>query len=199
MSQNDSPQQLATHHPPLITAPFVVSVSRSERHGFSKHSHASILLIAGEGVEGDAHRGRTTQHIYRMKQDPTQPNLCQVHLLASEKLDELTALGFTVQPGELGENILTRNIDLLSLPLHTHLHIGPEVQLEITGLRTPCSQIDAFRSGLQQHMWGQRETDGKRPRSAGVMSIVLRGGLVHPGDPIRLELPAEPYLPLPAV
>jgi len=173
----------------------VVATSLCEQHGFSKQPQARIRLIVGEGVEGDAHCGRTVQHLYRVRQDPTQPNLCQVHLFASEMLDELATKGFTVQPGEIGENLLTSGIDLLSLPLGTLLYIG-ETTLEVTGLRTPCSQIDGHRSGLQQLLWGKRDAKGQRARRAGIMTIVLTGGLIHPNDPIRVELPPEPHQPL---
>jgi MOSC domain-containing protein YiiM len=176
--------------------PKIVVTSRKETHGFSKQPQASVCLIAGEGVEGDAHRGRTTQHLYLQRKDPTQPNLAQVHLLASEMLEELAAKGFLVQPGELGENLLTSGIELLDLPEKTLLHIGAEVVLEVTGLRTPCSQIDGHRSGLQQHLWGDRDGSGKRTRRAGIMSVVRTGGLVHPEDTIRIELPPKPHRPL---
>ena len=176
----------------------VQAVSLSAAHGFSKAPQLSIRLIAGEGVEGDAHRGVSTQHLYLKRRDPALPNLCQVHLFAAEMLDELASLGFHVSPGELGENILTRNLDLLLLPQHTLLHIGDEVVLQVTGLRTPCSQIDAFRAGLQQHLWGPRNAaaPGKKTRRAGIMAIVLRGGDVHASATIRAELPPEPHLPL---
>ena len=176
--------------------PSVISVSRSEHHGFSKQPQTCVRLIADEGVEGDAHRGVTTQHLYLKRRDPTLPNLCQVHLLATEKLVELRALGFHVQPGELGENILTCGIDLLALPRGTLLHLGSEAVIEVTGLRTPCSQIDKFRARLQQHLWGTRGAAGQRSRQAGIMSIVRTGGLVHPQDSIRIDLPPEPYVPL---
>jgi MOSC domain-containing protein YiiM len=176
-----------------MTEPIIVALSRSSHHGFSKQPQPSLRLIEGEGIEGDAHRGTTTQHIYLKRKDPTQPNLAQVHLFAAEMLDELAAKGFPLQPGDIGENVLTRGIDLLSLPRATRLHLGLECILEVTGLRTPCSQIDKHSSGLQQHLWGERDTTGQRPRRAGIMSIVLTGGLIHPKDPIRIELPPEPH------
>lgn len=176
--------------------PRIHSVSLNPAHGFSKTPQLFLRLIAGEGVEGDAHRGVTTQHLYLRRKDPTQPNLAQVHLLASEMLEELAAKGHTVKPGELGENLLTAGLELLSLPQGTRLLVGAEVVLEVTGLRTPCSQIDDFQGGLQQHMWGKRDADGKKTRRAGVMSIVLEGGEVRPGDTIRVELPPEPHVPL---
>jgi MOSC domain-containing protein YiiM len=174
----------------------IIAVSRSERHGFSKQPQPSLRLIAGEGVEGDAHRGVTTQHLYLKRKDPTQPNLCQVHLFASEMLDELAGKGFPLVPGALGENILTRGLDLLAFPRGTKLRLGDEAVVEVTGLRTPCSQIDKLRAGLQQHTWGERDATGQRARRAGIMSIVLVGGSVKPSDAIAIELPPKPHIPL---
>ena len=176
--------------------PHIVAVSRNEAHSFSKQAQSSIVLIAGEGVEGDAHRGPTVQHLYRVRQDRSAPNLAQVHLFAEEMLDELRAKGFAVEAGGLGENVLTRGIDLLSLPEGTLLYLGEEAVVEVTGVRTPCAQIDRFRAGLQDHLWGERLSDGKRPRRAGIMSIVRSGGVVRPCDSLRVELPAEPHRPL---
>lgn len=180
----------------MSAAARVVAVSLSPAHGFSKQPQLAITLLAGEGVEGDAHRGKTTQHLYLKHKDPTQPNLAQVHLLASELLEELRSKGFEVAAGELGENVLIKGLDLLALPTGTRLFLGADAVVEVTGLRTPCSQIDAFQGGLQQHLWGERGPDGKRPRRAGVMSIVLQGGLVYANDAIRVELPPEPHIPL---
>jgi len=174
----------------------VEAVSRATEHGFSKQPQPSIRLIAGEGVEGDAHRGATTQHLYLKRRDPTQPNLCQVHLFAAEMLEELAAKGFAVAPGDLGENILTRGLDVFALPLGTLLHLGATAVVEVTGLRTPCLQIDTFRTGLQQHLWGERDANGQRPRRAGIMSIVIRTGDIRRGDNLRIELPPLPHTPL---
>lgn len=176
--------------------PKVLAVSRHHQHSFTKSSQPFILLIAGKGVEGDAHCGETTQHLYLKRKDPTQPNLAQVHLFASERIDELAALGFPLAPGEIGENILTRDLDLHALPLGTRLQLGPDAVIEITGERTPCSQIDQHTPGLQQHLWGERDKTGKPSRRAGIMAIVLVGGLVHPHDPIEVALPPKPHLPL---
>jgi MOSC domain-containing protein YiiM len=179
--------------------PCIEAVSLSPRHGFSKSPQRAIRLIAGEGVEGDAHRGVTTQHLYRMHQNPTQPNLCQVHLFSRELLEEFAARGHIVAPGAMGENVLTTGLDLLALPLGTVLHLGPEAVVEVTGLRTPCSKIDRLQPGLQQHCWGPRQRGGKRARRAGIMSIVRRGGLVGPGDTLMVVFPPEPWQPLPPV
>ena len=174
----------------------IAAVSCNPKHGFSKQPQPVIHLIAGEGIEGDAHRGATVQHLYQLRRDPTQPNRSQVHLFAAEMLTELAAKGFSLNPGDLGENLLTSGLDLLTLPVGTLLHLGPEAVVELTGLRTPCSQIDRLRFGLQQHLWGPRDAHGRRTRRAGVMSIVRTGGPVHANDPIRLELPPAPHMPL---
>ena len=171
----------------------IVAVSKKLEHGFSKQPQAEVRLIAGEGVEGDAHRGTTTQHLYLKRKDPAQPNLAQVHLFAAEMLDELAAAGVEVKAGELGENVLTRGVDLLTLPEGTQLHLGAEAVVRVTGLRTPCAQIDEFRDGLQARLWGPRDAQGKRTRRAGVMSVVVTGGVVRAGEAIRVELPAEPH------
>jgi MOSC domain-containing protein YiiM len=178
-----------------MSMPIIQAVSRNPKHGFSKTPQTSLRLIEGEGIEGDAHRGRTVQHLYLKRKDATQPNLCQVHLLEAERLTELTGQGFDLQPGELGENILTQDIDLLKLPRGTRLHLGSEAVVEITGLRTPCSQIDDHRDGLQELMWGPRDASNRKTRRAGVMSVVIQGGVVSPQDTIRIELPSEPHLP----
>lgn len=174
----------------------VVAVSLAARHGFAKEPQTSIRLIAGEGVEGDAHRGTAVQHLYQVRRNPLQPNLCQVHLFAAEKLEELAGAGFPLGPGEIGENVLTKGLDLLALPRGARVRLGAEAVVEITGLRTPCSQIDGYRPGLQKLLWGPRDTKGKRGRRAGVMAIVLMGGQVQPGDDLTWELPPEPHQPL---
>jgi len=174
----------------------ILSVSLNPQHGFSKQPQANIRLIANEGIEGDAHCGPTTQHLYLKRKDPTLPNLAQVHLIAAELLEELAAKGFALNPGDFGENILTTGLDLLTLPTGTLLHLGPEAIVEVTGLRTPCSQIDDFRTGLQQQVWGPRDATNQKTRRAGIMATVQTGGLVHPQDPIRITLPSEPHIPL---
>ena len=179
-----------------IVAPTIVAVSRCRQHGFAKQPEPAIHLIAGEGVEGDAHRGTTVQHLYQVRRDPSRPNLCQVHLFAAEMLAELAGKGYGLQPGEIGENILTAGLDLLALPQGTLLYLGAEAVVEVTGLRTPCSQIDGYRAGLQKHLWGPRDAKGKRTRRAGVMGIVLQGGEVRSKGTIRIEHPPGPHKPL---
>ena len=175
--------------------PIVVAVSRSATHTFSKPSQESIRLLAGLGVEDDAHMGRLIQHRSRVARDPNQPNLRQVHLIHAELHDELRGAGFAVSAGEMGENITTRGVDLLGLPTGARLHIGAAALVEITGLRNPCAQLDDFQRGLMAAVLG-RDERGRLIRKAGVMGIVLVGGEVRPGDPIRVELPAGEHRPL---
>ncbi|MEV6315329.1 MOSC domain-containing protein [Streptomyces sp. NPDC051776] len=173
----------------------VTAVSRSGEHGFSKPTRDSITLLAGLGVEGDAHLGVTVQHRSRVAQDPTQPNLCQVHLIQEELFSEVAGAGFFVRPGELGENVTTAGIDLPALPVGTLLRLGGKAVVEVTGLRNPCLQIDMFQDGLLRQVV-RRDEDGRIVRKAGIMGIVLTGGKVRPGDPIGVELPAGPHRPL---
>lgn len=170
----------------------VEAVHSSQAHTFSKYSQPSIRLLAGLGVEGDAHMGVTVKHRSRVAQDPTQPNLRQVHLIHAELHDELNAQGFSVKAGDMGENITTRGLDLLSLPVGTKLHLGLDAVVEVTGLRNPCAQLDHFQQGLMQAVL-DRDAEGDLVRKSGIMGVVLRGGEVRPSDPIRVELPPEPH------
>lgn len=176
--------------PPIVTA-----VSRKAAHEFSKDNQASIRLLCGLGVEGDAHMGETVKHRSRAAQNPNQPNLRQVHLIHSELHDALQAAGFCVSAGQMGENITTRGIDLLGLPKGTQLRIGGSAIIEITGLRNPCAQLDNFQPGLMAATL-DRDEQGNLIRKAGVMGIVLASGEVRPGDLIFVALPPEPHRPL---
>ena len=158
----------------------VISVSTSAVHTFSKHSAPKIVLVAGLGVDGDAHNGVTVKHRSRVAQDPSQPNLRQVHLIHCELFDELATKGFKVSPGDLGENITTREIDLLALPLNAELHIGKTAIVRVTGLRNPCVQLDRYSKGLTAAVL-DRDAEGRLVRKAGIMAIVLAGGVVRPG------------------
>ncbi|RDV44246.1 MOSC domain-containing protein [Leifsonia sp. ku-ls] len=171
-----------------MTSARVIGVSRDGRHNFSKAPEESIRLVAGLGVEGDAHFGATVQHLSRVRRDPTQPNLRQVHLIHRELFDEVTA---DVEPGQLGENITTEGLDLLGLPRGARLRIGEEAVVELTGLRNPCVQIDRFRPGLLKQVVATDE-HGAVVRKAGVMAIVIAGGVVRAGDRIHVTLPHPP-------
>lgn len=173
---------------------FVLAVSASPEHTFSKVNQASIRLLAGLGVEGDAHMGATVKHRSRVAADPTQPNLRQVHLLQAELFDEVAQAGFTLVPGQMGENITTRGVDLLGLSRGTVLDFGGP-RVEVTGLRNPCWQIDAFSDGLLKHMV-YRDADGTVVRRPGVMGVVLTAGTVVPGTEITVQAPEGEHVAL---
>ena len=176
----------------------IEAVSAGETHGPGKRNRLSILLVAGHGVEGDVHAGATIQHLSRTAHGGGEPNLRQVHLIGVELIEELNGAGFDLAPGTLGENVTTRDISLLELPAGTLLRLGSDAVVELTGLRNPCSQLDALQPGLMKATL-DRDADGNLIRRAGVMAVVRAGGEVRPGDPIGVELPAgepRPLLPV---
>ena len=172
----------------------VVAVSVDAAHRFSKQAESSIEILAGFGVRGDAHGGETVQHRSRLRDDPFQPNLRQVHLIHAELLEELDRKGFEVNPGELGENITTRGVDLLRLGRDTLLRIGSDAVLSVTGLRNPCRQVDEFAPGLLKEL--AQQVGDRVVCKAGIMCVALRGGIVRPGDEIHVERPEGPHIPL---
>lgn len=172
--------------------PHVINVGASAAHTFSKSVLPQIMLLAGLGVEGDAHCGTTVKHRSRVAQNPLQPNLRQVHLIHGELFEALAQQGFRVAPGEIGENITTRDLDLLALPADTELRFGSGAVVRLTGLRNPCGQLDRFQAGLMAALLG-RTADGAVVRKAGVMGVVVAGGIVRPGDAISVALPAAPH------
>ncbi|MDT0380050.1 MOSC domain-containing protein [Streptomyces sp. DSM 42041] len=178
-----------------MTGGTVRAVSSNPEYAFTKPNRASVTLLAGLGVEGDVHAGETVKHRSRVAKDPTQPNLRQVHLIHEELFAEVAAEGFAVRPGDLGENITTAGVDLLALPTGTLLRLGADAVVEVTGLRNPCVQIDGFQDGLLKRMV-HRDEDGGLVRKSGIMGVVRAGGVVRPGDPIAVELPAAPHRPL---
>jgi MOSC domain-containing protein YiiM len=173
----------------------VTAVSRNEAHTFSKAQVQSIRLLAGLGVEGDTHKGITVQHRSRVARDPSQPNLRQVHLIQAELFDELAEHGFSVAPGDMGENVTTRGVNIVDLPLGTRMQLGSTAVIELTGLRNPCTQLNAFQPGLMAATLA-RAADGELIRKAGVMAVVLTSGEVHAGDTIHITLPPAPHRPL---
>ncbi len=173
----------------------VAAVSRSATHTLIKGNQVAIQLLAGLGVEGDAHAGITVKHRSRVARDPRQPNLRQVHLIHAELHEELRGAGFDVAAGQMGENITTWGIDLLGLPTATRLRLGDEAIIAITGLRNPCAQLDQIQPGLMAAVLG-RDEQGNLIRKAGVMAVVVAGGLVRPGDAVAIELPPAPHRPL---
>lgn len=170
----------------------VLAVAASSAHEFSKPVRPVITLLAGLGVAGDAHCGVTVKHRSRVRANPNQPNLRQLHLIPAERLALLREQGFAATPGALGENVATQGIDLFALPRGTRLHLGASAVAEVTGLRNPCHQLDDFQKGLMKATF-DRAADGTLLLRAGIMAVVLEGGDVMPGDAIRVELPAQPH------
>jgi hypothetical protein len=175
--------------------PCVTALSRSAGHRFSKQGEKTLTLLTGLGVAGDCHAGRTVQHLSRVRRDPDQANLRQVHLIAAELYEELAGLGYDVAPGQLGENITTRGLDLLGLARGARLLVGTDAVVEVTGLRNPCVQIERFRTGLLSEVL-RRDEAGGLVRRAGIMSVVVAGGEIRRGDAIAVEAPPPPVLPL---
>ena len=173
----------------------VIALSKSGKHTMQKFNTPQIHLLKGLGVEGDAHLGVTVKHRSRVAKDPTQPNLRQVHLIQYELHQELAQKGYEISPGQMGENITTQGIDLLNLPKDTVLQIGASASIQITGLRNPCHQLDGIQKGLMKAVLDRDQT-GKLIRKAGIMGIVLTDGIVKIEDPIEINLPPRPYLPL---
>jgi MOSC domain-containing protein YiiM len=179
----------------ISTDGVVTAVSRSARHTLTKPNEDGIQLLVGLGVEGDAHSGATVKHRSRVARDPSQPNLRQVHLVHAELHDTLREQGFTVSAGQMGENVTTRGVNLLGLPTGTRLCLGNTAVVEVTGLRNPCAQLDRIQPGLMGATL-ERAPDGSLIRKAGIMAVVVTGGEVRPGDPIRVELPPDLHRPL---
>lgn len=178
-----------------MTDATVTAVSAKAAHGPDKPNRDRVRLIAGRGVDGDAHCGPMVKHRSRAARDPSQPNLRQVHLLQGELHDELAAQGFVATPGLMGENITTRGVDLLSLSAGARLRVGPTAVVEITGLRNPCYQLDDLLPGLMSACLG-RDAEGRPVRKAGVMAVVLEDGEVAAGDAITVLVKPKPHRPL---
>jgi hypothetical protein len=179
----------------LDRTPTIIAVSRSPGHTMAKANHGSISLIAGLGVDGDVHQGTTLKQSFRRLRFGSQPNLRQVHLLTAELHDELRELGFNIAPGQMGENITTRGLNLLDLPTGTRLHLGTDAVIEFTGLRHPCGQLNKIQPGLMKATL-DRDAAGRLIRKAGVFAIVCRSGAVRPGDSLGIEFPSPPHRPL---
>lgn len=168
-------------------------MSSNGTYSFSKPNRASVTLLAGLGVEGDVHAGETIRHQFRMTYEPDLPNLRQVHLMHEELFDELGRKGFAVAAGQLGENITTRDVDLLGLPAGALLHLGEQAVLEVTGLRNPCAKINDFRQGLLGKVFALDPVSGDFTFKSGIMAVVRHGGPVRPDDTVEVELPPAPH------
>lgn len=191
ISRNDT---VSASRDRLNSGPCVIGVHIGTAHEFSKIPQETVRLIENYGVEGDAHAGRTDQHLFHIRRFGEQPNLRQVHLIQAEFFDAMSVEGHSIQPGDLGENIATQGVDLLSLPTGTRLRLGADAIIELTGLRNPCHQIDNFQAGLLQHC--KIATPSGIVRKAGVMAIVINSGDVKSGAKITVDLPTGPHKPL---
>lgn len=173
----------------------VLAVNRSAKHTLQKPSEPEVMLLAGLGIEGDAHMGVTVKHRSRVARDPTKPNLRQVHFIHAELHEEIAAKGFKVLPGQMGENITTSGIEVLKLPKGTLMQLGDAAVVEITGLRSPCKQLNSIQAGLMEAVL-DRDDEGNLIRKSGVFGIVIEGGIVRQGDRIVCTLPSGEQLPL---
>lgn len=172
-----------------MEVPHVVSVNSKPGPGVRKIPRDVVTFVAGHGVEGDYHAGEFVRHRSRAAKTPKLPNARQVHFMASELFEEVAMHGITVTPGAMGENVTTRGVDLFALAPGARLYLGESAVVEITGCRNPCNQLDDVDPRLLGHV-AIKQPDGSILRKAGIMGIVLEGGPVRPGDPIRIEMPA---------
>ncbi len=174
---------------------FVLSVNKSPSHTLVKSPCSSVIIHQGLGIQGDAHAGKTVKHRFDVAKTPHKLNLRQIHLIHYELYQELNQKGFMVSPGEMGENITTKNIDLLHLPKDTLLKIGDECVLQITGLRKPCGQLNTLQKGLKDAVL-DKDKNGNTLLKAGVFATVLQGGIIMQSDEISVELPQKPFVAL---
>lgn len=175
----------------------VLAVAADRGHHFNKRVQERIDLVAGHGVEGDAHAGPFVRHRYLPRCHLRLPNLRQVHLIPSELFQSLLEAGFKVAAGDLGENITTAGVALERMPLGTLIELGPSAIVELTGLRTPCVLIDRFQAGLRRQVLSSAETAPLF--KSGVLGVVRAGGPVAPGDAARIRLPTSSHQVLPAL
>jgi MOSC domain-containing protein YiiM len=173
----------------------VIGVHLSPEHTFTKQAQHSIELVAGVGVKGDAHAGATVKHSYLRRKKPEKPNLRQVHLIASELIEELRKEGFTVERGSMGENITTSGMHLTSLPHGTRLVFSSGAAIELTGIRTPCKQLNGFQDGLLAAV-REKDENGEYRRPVGVLAVVVASGMVSPNDVIDVQLPTGAHRPM---
>lgn len=141
--------------------PSIISLNISRTKGVSKEPVDFLEVQVDHGAVGDAHAGDWHR---------------QLSLLAQESIDKMTATGLDLKPGSFAENITTRGIDLVSLPIGTRLVSG-EVELEITQIGKKChSKCNIF----------QQVGDCVMPKE-GVFAKVIRPGKLYPGRKLTLK------------
>lgn len=101
----------------------VLAVNVSDTKGTQKKNVGRVEVLEGLGIKNDAHAG---------------PWHRQVSLLADESIQKMRALGLDVGCGDFAENITTRGLDLVNLPVGTRLRIGPSVVIEVTQIGKEC-------------------------------------------------------------
>ncbi len=103
-------------------------------------------------------------------------------LYTLEQIETLRREGHDIAPGCLGENLTLRGIDLAALVPGTHLRLGSEVEIEVTGYAGPCRTIARWFSDGR---FG-RISEKTHPGESRVYARVLRTGVLRPGDAATL-------------
>ena len=143
----------------------VIAVCISERKGTVKHPVPHIDVRAHHGIVGDAHAGDWHR---------------QISLLADESVDTMRAMGLTLLPGAFAENILTRGMELKSLPVGTRLRVG-QALLEVTQIGKECHNDCEIK-----------RTTGKCVMpTEGIFAVVVEEGRIRSGDRIEVEGEAQ--------
>ncbi len=140
----------------------IITVCTSANKGERKRDIGTGLLVKGSGLEGDGHAGFDHR---------------QVSLLAAESIDKMRAKGLDVGPGDFAENLTTRGIDLVNLPVGTRLQAGPEAILRVTQIGKICHDRCAIYA---------RAGDCVMPRE-GIFTEVLKGGRISSGDNLQVR------------
>ena len=148
----------------------VTATCISEKKGTRKHPVPSINLRENHGIIGDAHAVNTDT--------PLQYRHRQVSLLAEESVDTMRDLGMELNAGDFAENILTKGIELKSLPIGTILTIG-NTELEVTQIGKECHNDCEIK----------KLTGRCVMPTEGIFTIVRKGGTIKPGDPITYQAP----------
>lgn len=138
----------------------VIAVCMSAEKGVRKQSVDSIELEVGTGVAGDAHSGAWHR---------------QVSLLPNEAVDDLRQVLPNLKAGDFAENILTRGLDLKSLPVGTVISAG-EALLAVTQIGKKCHNDCEIK----------RLVGKCAMPSEGIFTVVVRGGEVRPGDGVHV-------------
>jgi MOSC domain-containing protein YiiM len=141
----------------------IIAVCKSEKKGTKKKDVGEGLLRADFGLVGDAHADCCTHR--------------QISLLAVESIEKMRALGMELNPGDFAENLTTKDIDLVSLPIGTSMSIGEQVVLEITQIGKECHKGCTIRRQVGKCIMPEE----------GVFARVIRGGTIRAGDQIKVE------------